>query len=288
MVVYEKKVYHAFGINIGILGKWYRCFLEPLVDDLRTLFETGVDTYDVSIKDNFNLRVVMLWTINDYPALGTLCGCPYRGFKGCVVCGKDTNYVRLSASSKQSYVGHRRYLPYNYPFRKQKKAFNGQQEFHPAPIPMTEEQIYNEIQKQKRNTTEEEGSSSQVNRQNDTYWKKLNIWYRKLRYWRHNSIPHCIDFMHLEENVAESLVGNLLHVLGKTKDGVNARLDLAELGVTPKNKPEGCIAEETIAEETIEFFNEYYKSMKTIGIPPDKHETDENEEGKPLSTSKST
>ncbi|GJV90578.1 putative transposon, En/Spm-like protein [Tanacetum coccineum] len=94
---------------------------------------------------NFNLCVVVLWTINDYPALGTLCGCPYSGFKGCVVCGKDTNCVRLSASSKQSYVGHRRYLPYNHPFRKQKKAFNRQQEFLQAPIPMTGEQIYNEV-----------------------------------------------------------------------------------------------------------------------------------------------
>ncbi|GKF96871.1 hypothetical protein Tco_0292692 [Tanacetum coccineum] len=28
--------------------------------------------------------------------------------------------------------------------------------------------------------------------------------------------------------------------------------------------------------------------METIGIPPDKHETDENEEGKPLSSSKSS
>ncbi|GJS76359.1 hypothetical protein Tco_0726240 [Tanacetum coccineum] len=90
------------------------------------------------------------------------------------------------------------------------------------------------IQKQKRNTTEEEGSSSQVNGQNGAYWKKFNIWYRKLRYWRHNSVPHCIDFMHVEKNVAESLVETLLHVLGKTKDGVNARLDLAELGVKPE------------------------------------------------------
>ncbi|GKC87619.1 reverse transcriptase domain-containing protein [Tanacetum coccineum] len=116
-------------INLSVLISGYPgndidVFLEPLVDDLHTLFETGVDTYDASTKDNFNLRVVVLWTINDYPALGTLCGCPYSGFKGCVVCGKDTNYVRLSASSKQSYVGHRRYLPYNHPFRKQKKAFN--------------------------------------------------------------------------------------------------------------------------------------------------------------------
>ncbi|GJZ38456.1 retrovirus-related pol polyprotein from transposon TNT 1-94 [Tanacetum coccineum] len=44
----------------------------------------------------------------------------------------------------------------------------------------------------------------------------------------------------------------------------------------------------TIAEETIEFFSEYHKSMETIGIPPDKHETDENEVGKPLSADKSS
>ncbi|GJR60509.1 putative transposase-associated domain-containing protein [Tanacetum coccineum] len=317
-----------------------------------------VDMYDASTKDNFNLCAVLLWTINDYPALGTLCGCPYNGFKGCVVCGKDTNCVRLSASSKQSYVGYRRYLPYKHPFRKQKKAFNGQQEFLQALIPMSIEQIYNEIQKQKRNTTEEEGSSSKVNGQN-------------------------------EKNVAESIVGTLLHVPGKTKDGLNALLDLAELGVKPelfvmqdedkttlppagytltnaekdifcemlhnikvlegycsnlsslvnlkdmkltglkshdyhmlmqeflpiairlimhpptryaiirctkvskghvrnRNKPEGCIAEETIVEEIIEFFSKYHKSMETIGIPPDKHETYENEEGKPLSAGKSS
>ncbi|GJX33209.1 hypothetical protein Tco_0243064 [Tanacetum coccineum] len=90
------------------------------------------------------------------------------------------------------------------------------------------------IQKQKRNTTEEEGSSRQVNGQNDAYWRKFNIWYRKLRYWSHNSVPHCIDFMHVEKNVTESLVGTLLHIPGKTKDGVNARLDLTELGVKPE------------------------------------------------------
>nr|GEX77321.1 hypothetical protein [Tanacetum cinerariifolium] len=55
----------------------------------------------------------------------------------------------------------------------------------------------------------------------------------KAKYLRHNSIPHCIDFMHVEKNVGESLVRTLLNVLGKTKDGMNARLDLAELRIKP-------------------------------------------------------
>ncbi|GKB92542.1 hypothetical protein Tco_0964814 [Tanacetum coccineum] len=40
--------------------------------------------------------------------------------------------------------------------------------------------------------------------------------------------------MHVEKNVAKIIVGTLLHILGKTKDGLNARLDLAELGVKPE------------------------------------------------------
>nr|GFC57432.1 hypothetical protein [Tanacetum cinerariifolium] len=102
---------------------------KPLVDDLHTLVETGADTYDASTKENFNLRAILLWTINDYIALGTLNGCPYSGFKGCVVYGKDTHCVRLSALSKQSYAGHRRYLPYNHLFGRQKNVFNRKQEF---------------------------------------------------------------------------------------------------------------------------------------------------------------
>ncbi|GJU57314.1 retrovirus-related pol polyprotein from transposon TNT 1-94 [Tanacetum coccineum] len=58
--------------------------------------------------------------------------------------------------------------------------------------------------------------------------------------------------------------------------------------VRNRNRPEGCIAEETIAEETIEFFSEYHKTKKTISIPPDKHVTNENEDEKPLSAGKSS
>ncbi|GKA55046.1 hypothetical protein Tco_0753995 [Tanacetum coccineum] len=76
--------------------------------------------------------------------------------------------------------------------RKQKKAFNKQQEFLPSPIPITGEQIYNEEPQQKKR------SFKPSERTQRAYWKKLQ---------------------HLESN------------LGKTKDGVNARLDLVELGV---------------------------------------------------------
>ena len=41
--------------------------------------------------------------------------------------------------------------------------------------------------------------------------------------------------------------------------------------VRNKNRPEGCIAEENVAEETIEFFSQFLKRMDIVGIPPDNH-----------------
>ncbi|GJQ93828.1 putative reverse transcriptase domain-containing protein [Tanacetum coccineum] len=75
----------ADGVDVNLGTRHHK----PLVDDLHTLFEIGVDTYDASTKENFNLRTVVLWTINDYLALGTLCGCPYSRFKGCVRLNDD-------------------------------------------------------------------------------------------------------------------------------------------------------------------------------------------------------
>nr|GEU52667.1 hypothetical protein [Tanacetum cinerariifolium] len=211
---------------------------KPLVDDLHTLFETGVDTYDASTKENVNLRAVVLCTINDYPALGTLCGCPYSGFKGCVVCGNNTHCVRFSASSKQSYAGHKRYLPYNHPFRRQNNAFNRQQEFQLALNPLIGEQIYNE---------------------------------------ERNQLAR-LDKMQEELVVTLCLLEKFFPLCMKVIKG----------HVRNRIRPGGCIAEETIAEETIEFFSEYHKTMKTIGIPPDEHVTNINKDEKPLSAGKSS
>ncbi|GJX62195.1 hypothetical protein Tco_0295095 [Tanacetum coccineum] len=51
---------------------------------------------------------------------------------------------------------------------------------------------------------------------------------------------------------------------------------------------EGKLQVDYECEMAFELLSEYHKSMETIGIPPHKHETDENQEGKPLSACKSS
>ena len=61
-------------------------------------------------------------------------------------------------------------------------------------------------------------------------WKKKSTFFNLL-YWSRLEVRHCIDVMHVENNVCDSLIGTLLNINGKTKDGLNARLDLIEMNI---------------------------------------------------------
>ena len=44
-------------------------------------------------------------------------------------------------------------------------------------------------------------------------------------------LPHNLDVMHIVKNICDNLHGTLLKLEGKTKDTMNARLDLADMGI---------------------------------------------------------
>ena len=48
---------------------------------------------------------------------------------------------------------------------------------------------------------------------------------------------HNLDVMHIEKNVCESIVSTLLQEKGKSKDHLNARLDLEAMGLKPNLHP---------------------------------------------------
>ena len=49
-------------------------FLQLLIAELKQLWDVGVETYDVSRKQNFQLRVALMWTISDFPTYSMLLG----------------------------------------------------------------------------------------------------------------------------------------------------------------------------------------------------------------------
>ncbi|XP_006590121.1 uncharacterized protein [Glycine max] len=67
-------------------------------------------------------------------------------------------------------------------------------------------------------------------------WKKRSIFF-DLPYWCNLDVRHCLDVMHVEKNVCDSLIDTLLNIKGKTKDGVKSRQDLVELGIREQLHP---------------------------------------------------
>ncbi|XP_073131634.1 uncharacterized protein [Henckelia pumila] len=204
-------------------------YLAPLIDDLKKLWDIGVDAYDAHREENFLLRAVLLWTINDFPAYGNLSGCVVKGYCACPICGEETYSTRLKHSRKISYTGHRRFLPTNHPYRRQKKAFNGKLELNPAPKPLTGHEILERVER--INYCSGKASRKQTMQgEVVSCWKKKSIFF-ELEYWKHLYVRHVLDVMHIEKNVCESLIGTLLDIPGKSKDGVAARLDLVEMNL---------------------------------------------------------
>ena len=65
---------------------------------------------------------------------------------------------------------------------------------------------------------------------NDGPWKKRSIFFQ-LPYWKHNTMHHNLDVMHIEKNICDNIIGTLLDISGKTKDHANAHFDLKDMGI---------------------------------------------------------
>ena len=46
-------------------------YLETLIEDLKLLWEVGIEAFDAYQQEFFTLKAVLLWTINDFPAYAT-------------------------------------------------------------------------------------------------------------------------------------------------------------------------------------------------------------------------
>ena len=145
-------------------------FLAPLVEDLKLLWEEGVECFDGYRNETFKLRATLLWTINDFTAYGNLSGYSVKGYKACPICINDTCSKRLKHWKNICFMGHRRFLPQAHQFRKQRKNFNGRLENEKASQPLTGVQILESI-----SVLHVEFGNGKRNLSVDGAWKKINF-----------------------------------------------------------------------------------------------------------------
>ncbi|KAL6499113.1 hypothetical protein OROHE_026287 [Orobanche hederae] len=209
-------------------------YLQPLIDDLKLLWEGVSGVYDACKNQTFTLRGSLLCTVSDFPAFGNLSGRIVKGYNACPLCLENTKPKRLVNGVKMAYIGHRRFLARNHPHRRQKASFNNRTEHSAATVPLTGEQVLNrqklEVPEFKFGKKTAPPPYKGAEDETRPCWKKVSIFFQ-LEYWQFLSIRHCLDVMHIEKNIVDSIIGTLLNIPGKTKDGVNTRLDLVEMGI---------------------------------------------------------
>ncbi|KAL0292531.1 UNVERIFIED_CONTAM: hypothetical protein Sradi_6985000 [Sesamum radiatum] len=129
-------------------GKNIDVFLRPLIDELKILWTSGVQTYDVCNKQNFNMRATLLWTTSDFPAHAMLSGWSTHGWLACPYCMDMTKSFNLRYGRKASWFDcHRQFLPLDHPYRKQAYKFHkGRIENDQPPIRLSGEEVHQRVE----------------------------------------------------------------------------------------------------------------------------------------------
>lgn len=129
----------------SVTGDNFDVYLQPLLDELKVLWNTGVPTDDAAMYQGsrrFNMKAILLWTMHDFPAYGVVAGCVTKGYRGCPICGPGTISRRSLALHKNVYDDqYRRFLPCGHPWRMARTEFSGVAEHRNPPPKVTSSDI---------------------------------------------------------------------------------------------------------------------------------------------------
>ena len=206
-------------------------YLGLLKEELATLWETPAHTWDAYTKEYFPLRAALLTTVQDYPGYAYVLAQVNHGHNACVKCMDKTPHLQLPkdpGSSKTMFQGTRKWLRMDHPWRKRGDLFNGKDELERAPRTRSGKEI-----EELMNNWDEcpaPGKKRPRTKLLLGVWKARSVFW-DLPYWKVLHTPHSLDVMHITKNVTESLLGTLLNMPERTKDGPKARNDLKLLGI---------------------------------------------------------
>ncbi|XP_050895866.1 uncharacterized protein LOC127102549 [Lathyrus oleraceus] len=155
-------------------------------------------------------NAILMWTISDFPGLGTLSGWNTYTKLAFPTCNNDTDSFRLKNVEQRD-----------------------------TPATLIGEDILNQLKG--ANVTfgkvleskEKDGGKRKRKKkivEGPRQWRKKSIFF-DLPYWESNLLRHDLDVMHIEKNVCDNDVYTLLNEIGKSKDNLKAREDLKLMGI---------------------------------------------------------
>ncbi|WVZ61404.1 hypothetical protein U9M48_011283 [Paspalum notatum var. saurae] len=206
-------------------GKNLNVFLRPLIEELKQLWK-AVKACDSYAKKEFNLHVTYLWSVQDLLAYGNFAGWFVNGRLQCPICMDDSDAYRLKNGGKYTFFDcTQRELPPRHKLRQSTTAFRKGVKVSKLPSKRkTAKEImaWHRCLKVDPSTKKFDGYGTLHN------WTHISLLW-ELPYAEALMLPHNIDLMHQERNVAESIISMVFDVTEKSKDNIKARKDLALL-----------------------------------------------------------
>jgi hypothetical protein len=204
-------------------GKNLSVYMQPLIDDLHHSWVNGTWTYDRASKKNFFMKVWFQYSMHDLPGYALFCGHCTAGKMPCPVCRHALKFMWLKKGGKYSaFDKHRQFLEAGHRFREDKKNF-------------TKDTVVTQVKKvptfdgaavvaelRALKAGPKGGFVGYGETHNWTHVAGLT----QLPYYENLKLPHNIDVMHAEKNVAESVFNTVLNIPEKTKDNVKARVEI--------------------------------------------------------------
>jgi hypothetical protein len=220
-------------------GKNMNVYLERLVEDLAVGWNgRGVRTYDASTNEHFDMYVWYHTSLHDLPARALYCGWCTHGKWPCPECRQAVTFFWLSKGGKYScFDQHRQFLAPDHQYRRDRKRFRkGVVVDAPQPRRMTGREIKAELDALVPNPN----GKGFVGYGETHQWTHIPCFWKLLPYMEDVPLPHNIDVMHTEKNIAEALWSSIMDT-EKTKDNVKARIDQEQLCDRPdlKMRPPG-------------------------------------------------
>jgi hypothetical protein len=131
------------------------------------------------MKKKFMMRAALIWTINDFPAYADLSSWSTKGKKACPCCMDSTRSTWLTYGKKQCYMGHRRWLPLDHSWRRNKRAFDGKQEMGHSPLVPNGDEIMRQLEVFGHvvGHVAEKRQRSTVADDDEIIWKKRSIFF---------------------------------------------------------------------------------------------------------------
>ncbi|XP_074377722.1 uncharacterized protein LOC141719247 [Apium graveolens] len=73
-------------------------YMQPLIKELKELWEVGIETYDARVDNTFRLHAVLLWTISDFPGYAVLSGTEVEN----LLCGYENDFGKQQKKHRGS------------------------------------------------------------------------------------------------------------------------------------------------------------------------------------------